>query len=298
MQNFLAVPRAAITFDSHEAWFPRDHLTALVYLALASKANWCDSAAPLPRQKVALKRGQLVLAQRQFADDLGIGRQQLRRCLDNLEKSGKINPQTNQHGSIITICNYDSLFLPKQEDQPTIQPTPNPRPTHAQPNQDKDTKRQRDKKTEDSSAGGTPAAPEAPPMILEQQEQTKLPAKPKPKPDGVRVWESYREAYVTRYGKEPVRNGKVNAMCCQLVARLGVEQAVAVAGFYVRHNGRFYVEKLHMLDFCVKDAEKLNTESQLNAQMTTTRAQQVDQQASNAEAIASYFRAKHAGRAQ
>lgn len=74
------------------------------------------------------------------------------------------------------------------------------------------------------------------------------------------VWEAYARAFMLRYGAEPPRNAKVNALLCQLVDRLGVEDAPHVAAFYVEHDGRWYVEKGHSVAVMVTDAEKLRTE--------------------------------------
>ncbi|MCY3732941.1 MAG: DUF1376 domain-containing protein, partial [Chloroflexi bacterium] len=74
------------------------------------------------------------------------------------------------------------------------------------------------------------------------------------------VWEAYAPALLLRYGPEPPRNAKTNALLCQLVDRLGAEDAPHVAEFYLRHSARWYVEKGHSVAALVVDAEKLRTE--------------------------------------
>lgn len=73
------------------------------------------------------------------------------------------------------------------------------------------------------------------------------------------VWESYSVAFATKYGEPPPRNAKANALCLQLVKRLGGEEAPEVARFYVGLNG-FYASRGHPLSLLVNDAEKLRTE--------------------------------------
>lgn len=83
-----------------------------------------------------------------------------------------------------------------------------------------------------------------------------LPDAPKSKP----VWDAYAEAYIKKYGVEPVRNRQVNALLCRVVDKLGAEEAPAVAAFYVSHNNPFYVSKRHPPNLLVQDAEGLRTQ--------------------------------------
>lgn len=98
------------------------------------------------------------------------------------------------------------------------------------------------------------------------------PKKPKAPPATGAVWDAYRDAFVRRYGQEPVRNARVNAQLAQLVGRIGAAEAPAVAAFYVGHNGRFYVEKCHGVGYLLADAEKLRTEWARRGQGEPARA--------------------------
>lgn len=97
-------------------------------------------------------------------------------------------------------------------------------------------------------------------------------APPKAPPATGAVWDAYRDAFVRRYGQEPVRNARVNAQLAQLVGRIGAAEAPAVAAFYVGHNGRFYVEKCHGVGYLLADAEKLRTEWARRGQGEPARA--------------------------
>lgn len=90
------------------------------------------------------------------------------------------------------------------------------------------------------------------------------------------IWDSYRSAYLQRYGAEPVRNATVNAQLAQVVKRLGSEEAPDVAAFYVGHNGAFYAGRMHPVGLLLNDCEKLRTEWATGHRMTATKARQLD----------------------
>jgi hypothetical protein len=85
--------------------------------------------------------------------------------------------------------------------------------------------------------------------------------KPKPKPSqgGSLVWEEYCSAFHSKYLEKPIRNARANALCVQLVARLG-EEAPSVASFFLKHTDQIYIRSKHDLSLLVRDAEKLRLE--------------------------------------
>jgi hypothetical protein len=99
------------------------------------------------------------------------------------------------------------------------------------------------------------------------------------------VWNAYSDAYQRRYRVEPIRNAKVNGQLAQLIGRLGAELAPEVAAFYLTHNGRFYVEKCHAVDYLLRDCEKLHTEWATRRQVTATQAAQADKTQTNLNAF-------------
>jgi hypothetical protein len=99
------------------------------------------------------------------------------------------------------------------------------------------------------------------------------------------TWDAYSLAYFTRYGTEPVRNQTVNAQITQLVKRVGTDDAPRVAAFYVAMNKRFYVEKLHPVGLLLTDCEAIRTQWATNSQVTSTRAQQLDQSQANYDLV-------------
>lgn len=96
-------------------------------------------------------------------------------------------------------------------------------------------------------------------------------------PTGSQVWEAYKTAYRTKYQVEPVRNAKANALCKQLVKRLGGDGAVSVVKFYLTHNKSWYVQNVHSLEYCVKDCEALHTQWLGDRRVSASEAQQTDQ---------------------
>jgi hypothetical protein len=108
----------------------------------------------------------------------------------------------------------------------------------------------------------------------------------KPTPETGPTWDAYSAAYLQRYSVNPVRNAKVNGMLANLVKRLGATESPLVAAWYLTHQGRNYVMKLHSVDLLVMDCEKLRTEWATSTQMTATRADQHDRTRTNYEAFA------------
>ena len=94
---------------------------------------------------------------------------------------------------------------------------------------------------------------------------------------GSQVWEAYSIAYEQRMRVKPIRNAKQNALCAQLVQRLGVENAVKCAVFYLTHPDVFYMRSKYPLSLLLKDCEGIFTEFQ--------RGEYVTQQTANRESI-------------
>lgn len=105
-------------------------------------------------------------------------------------------------------------------------------------------------------------------------------------PKAGQVWDAYKGAYFSRYGKDPVRNARSNALCSQLIKRLGGDGAVSVVKFYLTHNKRWYIDKVHDLSACVGDAEGLHTQMLADHRVSSTEAMQADKGQSQAQVFA------------
>lgn len=117
------------------------------------------------------------------------------------------------------------------------------------------------------------------PKIKEKKEiksVAEVPAERSTLPKSSVIWEAYRNAYRGRYGVDPVRNRSVNIGLCQVIDKLGAQDAPHVADYYLSHNGQWYVTKMHPVNLLVVDAEKLRTEWATGRQVTATQARQVD----------------------
>lgn len=99
-----------------------------------------------------------------------------------------------------------------------------------------------------NSKEGSPAAPATPPP---------KPAKP---PSSSPVWESYAKAYKARYRTEPLRNATVNGILAKIVKQVGLEEAVHLAEFYLKHGNPFYAQRAHPVELLMQDLQKLHTE--------------------------------------
>lgn len=106
-------------------------------------------------------------------------------------------------------------------------------------------------------------------------EQGLTPSEGTPTP-GSRVWGAYALAYAGSYGTAPMRNAKNNALCKQLVDRLGMDEAEKVVRFYLTHRNSFYVQRTHPLDLCVRDAEGLRTQMIAGHRITSADARRID----------------------
>lgn len=126
MRGFVGIPNG-VNSQGADAWFPGQPRTALIYTLLVLRANYKDGATPLPRQRITLKTGQLVMGREEFEDQFGWSQQTFRTTMKQLES----NRWITRHGSVITILNYIELFASR----PTGQPGHNQDTTRTQPHQ-------------------------------------------------------------------------------------------------------------------------------------------------------------------
>ena len=97
--------------DYNESWFynvrPYDYTHAFLDLMLL--ANYADREALVDGEIIMCKRGSVYRSQLYLAERWGWDRKKVRRFLDNLEKTNHITLTTSQHGTIITLVNYENL---------------------------------------------------------------------------------------------------------------------------------------------------------------------------------------------
>ena len=95
------------------------------------------------------------------------------------------------------------------------------------------------------------------------------------------TWDAYAKAYLTRYGVEPTRNRQVNSLLKQFIERVPLEEAPAIASFYLTHPNAFYLRSSHSVKLLLNDAEKLRTEWQTGRKVTGQKARQDEQTSTN-----------------
>lgn len=113
--------------------------------------------------------------------------------------------------------------------------------------------------------------------VRSQKSEVKIPVSASPHGNGksVETWESYKNAYVKRYGVEPVRNQQGSAMLCKLIDKIG-QDAPSVAAFYLTHNDQFYVRKRHPINLLLGDAEGLRTQWATGVKATSVEAKNAE----------------------
>jgi len=133
----------------------RNLLEAGIWSWICETAAWEDCRVRVNGHVFSLKRGQLVTTRRFISQGFGIGEQVTRTFLENLEKEGMVNLQTNQQATIITVCNYDEYQCFENTTNPQVnQPLTSPQPA-ANPNnkelKNKRTKEGREREARDAS---------------------------------------------------------------------------------------------------------------------------------------------------
>lgn len=136
---------------------------------------------------------------------------------------------------------------PSPSSTPAPAPAPDPAPDPAQPSA--------------ASGGAPPGPPMSPPATPTETSSGPVAQKRATRPaPTAEVWAAYASAYEERYGVPPVRNAKINGMLSQFLSRLGSDEAVGVARFYITSRNGLYVSSKHCVDLMLRDAEKLHTE--------------------------------------
>ncbi len=115
------------------------------------------------------------------------------------------------------------------------------------------------------------------------------PEKEKPPNPVWEVWTCYADGYERRYRARPAENPKNFAHCKQLIGRLGAD-APEVAGFFLTHNDRLYVQGKHPLSLLIRDAERIHTEWQTGEKTTSLTAKSKELEANNVDAVREYLR--------
>lgn len=133
-----------------------------------------------------------------------------------------------------------------------------------------------------------PPAVKPPPKSKPSSARGKRGAAPNPALDeSARLtWESYRGAYLERWGAEPVRSAKANSLIRQFCQALPLDHAPRVAAFFVQSKRGLYTASHHDLTLLLRDAAGLHTEWATKVQLTETEARQGDRRGATGNAFA------------
>lgn len=130
-RGWFAVPRKMISPSSSGNSLYGTGPTAIALMTyILATVNWQDGTKPLPRQRVIVRRGQMVTSLGHLSKAIGAKRCAVQRALAKLQKLGFLrrSPDTvpdtisKQMGTVITVCNYDDIMdSPKAGNPPPIQ---------------------------------------------------------------------------------------------------------------------------------------------------------------------------------
>lgn len=87
------------------------------------------------------------------------------------------------------------------------------------------------------------------------------------------TWEFYKQAYLERYGIEPVRNARVNRNILDFVKQVGAN-APQMIYFFVFHNNSWYVQKGHDTGTLLANVQAIARDWAKGYQTTQTYAKQ------------------------
>ena len=98
--------------------------------------------------------------------------------------------------------------------------------------------------------------------VLDREKQLRL-----------KTWEFYKQAYLERYGIEPVRNARVNRNILDFVRQVGAN-APQMIYFFVFHNNSWYVQKGHDTGTLLQNIQAIARDWAKGYQTTQTYAKQ------------------------
>lgn len=106
---------------------------------------------------------------------------------------------------------------------------------------------------------------------------------------GTFIWTSYRDAYVRRYGVEPLRNARVNSQLSTLAKNVGLEDGEKLVEYYLSRSDAFYVNAKHPIDICLTQAQKLVVEMKTGRGMNMTQAKKLEAKDATDAALRDYI---------
>ena len=159
----------------------RSHIERYIFEDMLKEAAWDDYEIPTKSGPITLKRGQVIVNQRELASRVGKPRSWLKNLLIRWDKERLTHGQGHaKQFTIVTICNYDRF-----QDCRTSE-----KPTNGQ-HTDKDWTTYKEKENKEIINITPPTPPRGDQPDLDLQDKTKPPPENK-KPKAVSLSENYR----------------------------------------------------------------------------------------------------------
>lgn len=116
MTGFIKLHRG---WSENDAFRNEPFCQRAAWVWLIEKAAWKDGIRRDPHGNlVAVKRGQMHTSTRTLGDVFGWSKNKVDRFLRDLETCGMLDRKTDQHGALITICNYEKYQGERDTDGP------------------------------------------------------------------------------------------------------------------------------------------------------------------------------------
>lgn len=109
------------------------------------------------------------------------------------------------------------------------------------------------------------------------------------------LWQAYSANFIARYRVEPERNASVNGVLAQVAKRVPAADHGALMAFFVRQNDAWYLKQMHSPKCLLQDVEMLLTRMRSGLVITDSKARQLEQAQSNAQAAQDFRERKRGG---
>jgi len=132
-------------------------------------------------------------------------------------------------------------------------------------------------------------------LLREIRDLLKAPEKKrvkKEKPETVGLWQSYKDAYVNRYGVEPTRNARVNGILFQVYKRIPEDKHESLAKFYLTQTDALFLRSMHDVGLFLQNCEMLLTRMQSGVVVTMSKAMDAERVGNNVQASQNYLTRK------
>ena len=247
---------AMIRRDLHGDFSPNmgmDFEAWSVYTFLCEQANWADSDK--------LAAGEVSLSYGQISVFTGIDRQRIKRHIDKFKSLELL--EISRSWSNKESCVF---FIKKPNTRPNTNRTQDRTQDRTQnilESQDVFNELNTQDRTQEKPE--TEHKTEQPRRRIKRRikEEEILPATPKPEKKPSKsgaVISAYAEAYLSRYGVQPISNARNNSIACKIIDAAGEDLAIDIVHYYLDSEDQFYTRSKHPLGLCLSQIETLATE--------------------------------------